>query len=92
MGDSRLWLRRARHHVGAAQLVLGEVDRGLATVERAEDAAERAVPFVRALLVVALGCAVGAAVYVLVSRRTRHARPVDEPIEVDPDSPAAAQL
>ena len=70
-----------------ARLVLDEVGRGLATAERVEVAAERAVPVLRTLLVVVLGCAVCAGAYLLVARIRRGRRPAD-PITVDPTSPA----
>ncbi len=82
MSDTRLWLHQAQEHVGTAQIVLDEVGRGLATVERVEVAAERAVPALRVVVLVALGCAVGTAVYLLV-RRARRAEPRDGvPLEV----------
>ena len=92
MGDTRLFLHQAQHRVGTAQLVLDEVGRGLATVERVEVAVERAVPVLRTLLVVVLGCAVGAGVYLLVAR-VRRARLTTDPVTVDPIPPTpAAQL
>jgi len=59
--------------VATAQVVLDEVGRGLATAERVEDAVERAAPVLRTVLALALGCAVGAAL-VLVVRRARSRR------------------
>jgi hypothetical protein len=82
MGDTRLWLQEAQRHVGTAQVVLDEVGKGLAGAERVEVAAERAVPVLRAVTVVALGCAVGAGIYLIV-RRVRRARP-EEPLPVEP--------
>jgi hypothetical protein len=84
MGDTRLWLHQVRHHVGTAQFVLDEVGKGLDSVERVEVAAERAVPVLRTLAVVALGCAVGAGVYLVVIRRARRVLPVNEPPAADP--------
>ena len=59
MSDTREWLHQAQQHVGTAQIVLDEVGKGLASVERVEVAAERAVPVLRTVVLVALGCAVG---------------------------------
>ncbi len=87
MGDNRLWLRQARHHVGTAQLVLDEVGKGLASAERVEVVAERAAPVLRAVVVVALGCAVGVGIYLVVVRRARRILPVNDPPPEDP--PAA---
>jgi hypothetical protein len=87
MGDTRLFLHQAQRHVGTAQTVLDEVGRGLATVERVEVAAERAVPVLRTLLVIVLGCVVGAGVYLVVARVRRAGR-VADPIPVDPVAPA----
>jgi hypothetical protein len=67
-----MWFQQAQHHVGTAQVVLDEVGRGLATVDRVEVAAERAIPVLRTVAVVALGCAIGAGVYLLVVRRAQH--------------------
>ena len=68
MVDTLSWLHQAQHHVGTAQAVLDEVDRGLATAERVEVAARRAVPVLRTVAAVVVGCAVGAGVYLLVVR------------------------
>ena len=87
MGDNRLWLHQARRHVGTAQLVLDEVGKGLATAERVEVAAERAAPVLRTVAVVALGCAVGAGIYLVVVRRARRILPLDDP---PPDDPPTA--
>lgn len=74
MSDTREWLHQAQQHVGTAQVVLDEVGKGLASVERVEVAAERAVPVLRTVVLVALGCAVATAV-VLAVRRARGAGP-----------------
>jgi hypothetical protein len=88
MGDPRLLLHQAQHHVGTAQVVLDEVGRGLATAERVEDAVERAVPVLRTVVVVALGCAVGAGL-VLVVRRARRRRRQAEGAQPQGSSPEA---
>ncbi len=88
MRDTRLFLHQAQHHVGTAQTVLEDVGRGLAVVERVEVAAERAVPVLRTVLVVALGCAVGVGIYLLVARVRRSRRTAD-PVTVDPPAPVS---
>ena len=89
-GNARMWIHEAQHHVGTAQMVLDEVGRGLATVERAEDAAERVVPIVRTVVLVTLGCAVGLGIYLLTARR--RPRPTDDPIERDPTPSATGPI
>jgi len=71
--DTGAWIGQARDHVATAQVVLGEVERGLATVEKVEAAAERAAPTVRTAFLIALGCATGV-IAVVVFRRWRRSR------------------
>jgi hypothetical protein len=73
MTDSGDWLAQAHDHVATAQAVLGDLERGLATAQRVEVAAERAAPVLRTLLLAAVAGATVAAVVVLVRRRRRHA-------------------
>jgi hypothetical protein len=85
------WLHRAQHHVGTAQVVLDEVGRGLAAAERVEVAAEHAVPVLRTVAAVVVGCAVGAGLYVLVVRPALRRRRPPEGRWEDPD-PVGDQL
>ena len=71
MSDGGSWLANAQSHVGTAQMVLDDVGRGLATVEKAEAVAERAVPVIRRATIVILGCAVGIGIVLVLSRRRR---------------------
>jgi len=43
MSDAGTWIGHARDHVASAQVVLAEVERGLATVEKVEAVTERTV-------------------------------------------------
>jgi hypothetical protein len=79
MSDPRMLLHQAQDHVGTAQVVLDEVGRGLATAERVEDAVERAVPVLRTVVVVALGCALGAGLVLVVRRARRRRRQAEGP-------------
>jgi hypothetical protein len=88
-GDGRSWLASAQSQVGTAQLVLDEVGRGLATAERAEAVADRAVPMIRRATIVILGCAVGLGIVLLLSRRRRRIK-LDES-ELSEPSPTPAQ-
>jgi len=80
MGDTRMLLHQAQHHVGTAQVVLDDVGRGLAAAERVEDMVERAAPVLRTLVLVALGCAAGVGLVVVV-RRVRSRRLRTEEVE-----------
>jgi hypothetical protein len=73
MTDGSEWLAQAHDHVATAQVVLGDLERGLATAQRVELVAERAAPVLRTLLLVTVAGATVAAVVVLVRRRRRHA-------------------
>jgi hypothetical protein len=73
MTDTGDWLAQAHDHVATAQVVLGDLERGLATAQRVEVAAERAAPVLRTLLLAAVAGAAVAAVVVLIRRRRRHA-------------------
>lgn len=88
MADSRTPLHQAQHHVGTAQVVLDEVGRGLATAECVEDAVDRAGPHRPNRVVVALGCAVGAGL-VLVVRWARRRRRRAGSAEAEGPSPEA---
>ena len=71
MSDAGTWLAKTQDHVATAQLVLDEVGQGLATAERVEAVAERAVPVIRAVTIILVGSAVGLGVFLLISRRQR---------------------
>ena len=71
VSDRGAWIGQARDHVATAQVVLGEVERGLATVEKVEAVAVRAAPTVRVTVLIALGCATGLIAVVLLTRRRR---------------------
>jgi hypothetical protein len=88
MADPRTILHQAQYHVGTAQVVLDEVGRGLATAERVEDAVERAAPILRTVVVAALGCVVGAGLF-LVVRRARRRRQEAESAEAQESGPEA---
>jgi hypothetical protein len=79
MSDPRTLLHQAQEHVGTAQVALDEVGRGLATAERVEDVVERAVPVLRTVVAVALGCAVGAGLVLVVRRAQKRRRQAEGP-------------
>ncbi len=72
MTDAGQLLAQAHDRVAAAHDVLGDMERGLASAQRVEVAAERAAPVLRGLLLlVVAGTAVS--VVVVLARRRRHA-------------------
>ena len=74
MTETQMWLHQVQQHVDTAQLVLDEVGRGLATVDRVEVATERAVPVLRIVTALAVGGAAGVALYLWVVRPARQRR------------------
>ncbi len=76
-------LSDTREGIATAELVLSEIDRGLAVVEKVDAVARRTRPALRVVTVMFLGCLVGLGIVLLVGR-IRRAYEIDAPRPGDP--------
>ncbi len=83
MSDFDSLLSDTREGIATAELVLSEIDRGLAVVEKVDAVARRTRPALRVVTVMFLGCLVGLGIVLLVGR-IRRAYEIDAPRPGDP--------
>jgi hypothetical protein len=87
MSDFESLLSDTREGIVTAELVLSEIERGLAAVEKVEAVAKRTRPVLRVASIVILGCLVGLGMVLLVGR-IRRANELGAPRPGDPPVPA----
>ena len=81
MSDFDSLLSDTREGIATAELVVSEIDRGLAVVEKV-DAARRTRPALRVVTIMILGCLVGLGIVLLVGR-IRRAHEIQAPVPGD---------